>query len=233
MKRLPIVRSCCRCGCADCPCPCCTAKRGSFRRSQPAEREYGRLMMPSDALDRVRVRPATATAAFFPGAPGAAGRRGNDSRPSRRTVRFMTLVPELSGLAPSKAFAALEQVGLQPVLIGMPTAKFDGLQGYRVACQEPAAGQDVEAGTRVALAFEFCILAFGPVERPPLAPRGSPVPKVIGLGLERAIAQLTNTNFIAVAFQPEQAVERLAITRQEPEPGAPVGHFSEVALWLD
>jgi beta-lactam-binding protein with PASTA domain len=143
------------------------------------------------------------------------------------------VVPDLSGLRPSEAFAALRNVGLQPVLIGMPTAKFDGFSGYRVAGQEPSAEREVAQGTRVAVALEFHIEAFGPMQRPPSAPHGSPAPDAVGLDLEKAIARVTKAGFIAVVFQPERSVEDLAVSRQEPDPGTPVTGFREVALWLD
>jgi beta-lactam-binding protein with PASTA domain len=143
------------------------------------------------------------------------------------------VVPELSGLHPAEAFAAVRNIGLQPVLIGMPSAKFDGCSGYRVAGQEPPGGREVDAGTRVALALRFSTEAFGPMQRPPFAPHGTPAPDVVGLEIEQAIARVTYEGFIAVVVQPEQSAEDLAVSRQEPDPGAPVTEFREIALWLD
>jgi beta-lactam-binding protein with PASTA domain len=145
----------------------------------------------------------------------------------------VTLVPELLDLSATKAFAAVREVGLQPVLIGVPNAKFDGYSSYRVAGQEPSAGREVDPGTRVALALAHRIDAWGPLERAPFAPPGSPAPELVGLNIEDATAQVTNAGFLAVVFQPERSVERLAVSRQEPEPGAAVGEFREIALWLD
>lgn len=117
----------------------------------------------------------------------------------------------------------------------MPTAKFDGFSGYRVAGQEPSAEREVAPDTRVAVALEFHIEAFGPTQRPPSAPHGSPAPDAVGLDLEKAIRRVTKAKagFIAVVFQPERSVEDLAVSRQEPDPGTPVTGFREVALWLD
>jgi hypothetical protein len=101
----------------------------------------------------------------------------------------------------------------------MPTAKFDGFSGYRVAGQEPSAEREVAQGTRVAVALEFHIEAFGPMQRPPSAPHGSPAPDAVGLDLEKAIARVTKAGFIAVVFQPERSVEDLAVSRQSRTPG--------------
>ena len=106
----------------------------------------------------------------------------------------MPRVPELSELLPSKAFAAISEVGLQPVLIGLPTAKFDGFSSSRVAGQEPAAGIEVEIGTRVALAFNYSVEAWGTLERPPSAPHRSPAPDVVGMELETAMARVTDAD---------------------------------------
>jgi hypothetical protein len=41
----------------------------------------------------------------------------------------MVLVPDVSTLRPRDAFARLEEAGLQPVLLGLPTAKSHGNLG--------------------------------------------------------------------------------------------------------
>jgi beta-lactam-binding protein with PASTA domain len=140
------------------------------------------------------------------------------------------VVPDLSGLRPSEAFAALRNLGLRPVMIGMPAAKFDGFSGYRVAGQEPSPEQEVASETRVAVALGFHVEAFGPIQRPPSAPHGSPAPNALGRDLEKAIRLVTSAGFIAVVFQPQRSVENLAVSRQEPDPGTPVTGFREIAL---
>jgi len=115
----------------------------------------------------------------------------------------------------------------------MPTAKFDGFSGYRVAGQEPPPEREVASETRVAVALAFHVEAFGPKQRPPSAPHGSPAPNAVGLDLEKAIRLVTTAGFVAVVFQPERSVEDLAVSRQEPDPGTGVTGFREVALWLD
>jgi hypothetical protein len=79
-------------------------------------------------------------------------------------------VPDVTGLRLSEAFDALRAAALQPVLIGLPTAKSDGNLGYSVAAQEPAAGAAVETGTRVALAAHTRALSFGGGIEGPLSP---------------------------------------------------------------
>jgi beta-lactam-binding protein with PASTA domain len=150
-----------------------------------------------------------------------------------RHTEGVPVVPDLTGRLPSDAFAALRDIGLQPVLIGLPTAKFDGYSAYRVAGQEPSPGAEVDAGTRVALAHEYSVEAFGPLERPPFAAQGSPAPDAVGMPLEAAMARVTDAGFIAVVFQPKRGIDELAVSRQEPEAGEAVNGFREICLWLD
>jgi beta-lactam-binding protein with PASTA domain len=142
-------------------------------------------------------------------------------------------VPNVTGVPLSEAFDVLREAALQPVLIGLPTAKTDGNMGYWVAAQEPAAGVAVEAGSRVALAADTRALSFGGIEGPPVAAPGTVAPNVVGVELEAAMALITSRGLIAVVFQPERGVEQSTVSRQEPDPGKPVEVFREVALWLD
>jgi beta-lactam-binding protein with PASTA domain len=144
------------------------------------------------------------------------------------------IVPDAAGSHLAAAFALVRDAGLRPVLIGLPTTKSTGNTGYVVAAQEPAAGLPVEPGTRVALAATTRLLSFGgPIDGRALAAPGSPVPDLIGVDVEKAMARATDEGFIAVVFQPELGVEQLSVCRQEPAPGDPVEPFREVALWLD
>ena len=145
----------------------------------------------------------------------------------------MVAVPDLADLPPSEAFDALRSVGLRPVLLGLPTAKSDGNLGFYVAAQEPTAGVEVEAGSRVTLACDVHPLSWGTLAGPPVAPLGTPAPDVLGVQLETAMHLVTREGLIAVVFQPRHAVEQITILRQEPTPGTPVERFREVALWLD
>jgi beta-lactam-binding protein with PASTA domain len=143
------------------------------------------------------------------------------------------VVPELAGLSPSEAFRVLEEQDLQPVLLGLPTARSDGYLGYSVATHEPAAGREVEAGTRVALALEPRVLPGGGIERAPAAPDDARAPDVVGLEVEEAMRRVTAGGFVAMVLQPKQAVEHLTVSRQHPEPGSPVPASHEIALFLD
>jgi beta-lactam-binding protein with PASTA domain len=145
----------------------------------------------------------------------------------------MVRVPNVLKLRPAEAFKLLRKVGLQPVVIGMPTVKSDGNIGYRVAAQEPAPDLDVNDGARVALALEPHWLSWGTIDPPARAPSGTPVPHLIGLELEDAMLRATRAGLIAVAVQPKKPVEVLAISRQQPETGESVGQFGEVVVWLD
>jgi beta-lactam-binding protein with PASTA domain len=145
----------------------------------------------------------------------------------------MIRVPDLSEMQPGEAFQALWEADLRPVLIGMPTMKTDGNQSYRVAAQDPSPATEVDAGTRVALAFAPHILSFGTLMGPPVAPPGTVAPNVVGRGIEEAMQQVTAAGLIAVVFQPSRAVETITVSRQEPAPSVAVGSFREVALWLD
>jgi hypothetical protein len=137
-------------------------------------------------------------------------------------------------MRPSAAFALLADRGFQPVLLGLPTAKSDGNLGFHVAAQEPVAGAQAQAGARISLALGTVALSFGgPIEGPPVAERGTPAPRVVGVGLEQAMHEVTRRGLIAVVFQPRVPVESLAVLKQEPVAGAPVEVFREVALWLD
>jgi beta-lactam-binding protein with PASTA domain len=142
-------------------------------------------------------------------------------------------IPELAGLSPSEAFSLLEGDDLQPVLLGLPTARSDGYLGYSVATHEPAAGREVDAGTRVALALEPRVLAFGGIDRAPFARDGAPAPDVVGLEIEEAMRRVTAAGFVAMVLQPKQAVEHLTVSRQDPEPATPVPASHEIALFLD
>jgi len=144
----------------------------------------------------------------------------------------VAVVPQVTGLWPAEAFDALRVAGLQPVLLGVPTIKSNGNTGYRVAAQEPPAGQEVDHSTRVCLALGTTALSWGTIDGPTVASPGTPAPDVVGVKLEEAIAQVTNLGLIAVVFQPERGVVGLEVTRQAPEPGEPAS-FREVALWLD
>ena len=145
----------------------------------------------------------------------------------------MATVPDAAGLHLAAAFDVILEAGLQPVLIGLPTTKTDGNLGYVIAAQEPAAGLEVEAGSRVAVAAATRILSWGSLEGPPVAAPGTPVPDLIGVDIEQAMERVTNEGLVAVVFQPERGVERVTVSRQEPEPGQPVERFREVALRLD
>jgi beta-lactam-binding protein with PASTA domain len=142
-------------------------------------------------------------------------------------------VAKLLGLPPSEAFAALREVGLQPVLIGVPRAKFNTDTGYRVAGQEPSSGREVDPGTRVALALEYRRLGFGSMLPFPSAPPGSSAPDVVGLAIDDAIVRVTGAGFVAFVDPPKGSVESLAVSRQQPAAGAPVEGFREIALSLD
>jgi beta-lactam-binding protein with PASTA domain len=145
----------------------------------------------------------------------------------------MTVVPDVRGLHLAAAFDAIRDADLRPVLIGLPTLKTTGNMGYVIAAQEPEAGVAVERGTRVALAATTRLLTFGSFWGPDVAAPESPVPDLVGVDVERAIAQITGEGFIGVVFQPERGVEQPNVSRQEPAPGQPVERFREVALWLD
>src|SRR5262249_5137888 len=145
----------------------------------------------------------------------------------------VTTVPDVAGLRLAAAFDVIRETDLQPVLVGLPTSKTTGNIGYVIAAHEPAAGLAAEIGSRVVLAAATRPLSFGSIEGPPVAAPGTPVPDVIGVEIEKAMACVTDEGFIAVVFQPERGVERLSVTRQEPEPGQPVEQFREVALWVD
>ena len=145
----------------------------------------------------------------------------------------MARVPDVSGLHLAEAFNAIREEGLQPVLIGLPTMKTTGNKGYVVAAQEPAAGHEVREGTRVALAAVTHLLSFGTLDGPPVAAPGMPAPDLVGVEVERAMHQVTGAGFVAVVVQPERGVEEPTVSRQEPEPGQPVGPFREVVLRLD
>ena len=145
----------------------------------------------------------------------------------------MATVPAVGGLHLAAAFDAIREEGLQPVLIGLPTTKTDGNTGYVVAAHDPPAGATVEPGARVVLAAATRLLSWGSIDGPPVAARGTPVPDVVGVEIEQAMARVTNEGFIAVVFQPERGVEELVVSRQDPQPGHPVERFREVALWLD
>ena len=145
----------------------------------------------------------------------------------------MATVPAVAEKHLADAFDAIREEGLQPVLIGLPTTKTTGNTGYVVATNEPPTGATVEPGARVALAATTRILSWGSIEGPSIATPGTPVPDLVGVEIEQAMACLTNQGFIAVVFQPERGVEQLNVTRQDPQPGQPVERFREVALWLD
>jgi PASTA domain len=144
----------------------------------------------------------------------------------------VTVIPDVTGQRPREAFEALHHVGLEPVLLGVPTRKSDGNLGYCVAVQEPPADEDVPEGTRVYLALDVRLLSFGTLEGPEVAAPGTPAPSVVGLELEKAMLRITGIGLIAVVFQPERAVTSLEVKRQEPLPGDGTS-FREVAVWLD
>lgn len=145
----------------------------------------------------------------------------------------MTVVPHVTGKSPREAFYALRLVGLEPVLLGVPTRKSDGNAGYRVVVQEPSADEDVPDGARVYLALDLQLLSWGGgIDGPEVAAPGAPAPAVVGLELEEAMAQVTSLGLIAVVFQPERALTSFDVTRQEPRPGEATS-FREVAMWLD
>jgi hypothetical protein len=144
----------------------------------------------------------------------------------------VTVVPTVVDKRPREAFEVLQRDRLTPILLGVPTRKSDGNLGYHVAVQEPAAGEDVEDGTRVYLALEVRLLSFGTLEGPAVAPPGTPAPAVVGLELEEAMSRVTTLGLIAVVFQPKRAVTTIHVTRQDPEPGEPAP-FREVGIWLD
>jgi hypothetical protein len=111
----------------------------------------------------------------------------------------------LSNLSPREAFETLRNSGLTAVLLGVPTVKTTGDVGYYVAAQEPSAGAEVEAGSRVALALDLSY-STGTLEGPPVAPPGTPAPSVVGIELEQAMALVTREGLIAVVCQPRGAV---------------------------
>jgi beta-lactam-binding protein with PASTA domain len=136
------------------------------------------------------------------------------------------------GKPPGEGFEALRRVGLEPVLLGVPTRQSDGNLGYVIAVQEPAADEDVPEGTRIYLALGTRLLSFGTLDGPEVAPPGTPAPAVVGLELEEAMRQVTALGLIVVVFQPERAATSLDVKRQEPSPGEQAP-FREVAIWLD
>ena len=145
----------------------------------------------------------------------------------------MPTVPDVTGSRLAAAFSELAEAGFQPVLIGLPTAKTNGEDGgYWVTAQEPAGGSVADVGARVALAAELRV-SWGTLSGPPVAAPGTPVPEVVGRALDEALSSVTAAGLIAVVFQPQRGVETLVVSRQEPEPGLPVGCFREVAMWLD
>lgn len=146
----------------------------------------------------------------------------------------MPTVPNAAGLHLAAAFALMRDAGLRPVLVGLPTVKTAGNTGYVIAAQEPAAGREVGAGARVALAAATQLLSFGGgIDGDRVAEPRTPAPDVIGMEVEDAMARVTDEGFIGVVFQPERGVENLEVSRQEPPPGEPVERFREIALWLD
>src|SRR6476661_3030414 len=134
----------------------------------------------------------------------------------------MATVPAVGGLHLAAAFDAISEEGLQPVLIGLPTIKTTGNTGYVVAAHDPPAGAAVEPGARVALAAATRMLSWGSIDGPPVAAAGTPVPEVVGVEIEQAMARVTNEGLIAVVFQPERGVEQLGVSRQDPQPAQPV-----------
>ena len=145
----------------------------------------------------------------------------------------MPTVPDLTGHAPGDAFRALRAAGLRPVLLGLPSTSLAGA-GYRLAAQDPGPGAQAPAGARVTLAFEPYPLSFGgPIDGPPPAPKGTPVPAVVGLELDEAADTIASARLQPFVFQPSRAVESLTVTRQEPAAGEPVRDLGQVALYLD
>jgi beta-lactam-binding protein with PASTA domain len=142
------------------------------------------------------------------------------------------VVPDVRQRRPVDAFETLREIGLRPVLLGVPTIKSEGNTGYRVAAQEPPAETEVGVATPVCLALRPYLLSFGPIDGPPIAGAGTTAPHVVGVELETAIRQVTDLGLIAVVFQPERAVTELEIARQEPKAGETTS-FREVAMWLD
>jgi hypothetical protein len=146
----------------------------------------------------------------------------------------MPLVPDVRSQRPAQAFTILAEAGFQPVILGLPTSKSDGNLGFWVAAQEPEAAVEASPGTRVALALRRVALSLGgSIEGPPVAKPVTPAPDVVGLELERAMAEVTRRGLIAVVIQPLVPVESLAVFEQRPNAGAAVEAFREVVLWLD